>query len=61
MGEGGLDLESEPGHIHPFLLPVPSLAKCFLEGSLAQKTTASSQTPELTGRAGWHLREEGET
>lgn len=45
MGKGGLDLESEPGHIHPFLLPIPSF----------------SQTPELTGLAGWHLREEGET
>lgn len=61
MGKGGLDLESEPGHIHPFLLPIPSLAKFFLEGSLAQKTMASSQTPELTGLAGWHSRQEGET
>lgn len=52
----GTDWGSEGGHRHPFPLLVPLLAKSLLEGSLAQKTVTSSQTPGLMGLAGQALR-----
>lgn len=54
-------LGSELRHMHPFLLPVPLLATFSQGGSLAPKPVAFSQTPQLTGLAGRHLREERET
>lgn len=68
-GDGGpgadAGREDFPGgqRLGTFILssPCPFAGQAFLEGSLVQKTAASTHSPELTGLASWHLYDKGET